>query len=52
MTQCPFYYHSWSNAIPRRCKLENGHTGEHEEEPIQTLASVQNTQPSVGWFKH
>lgn len=53
MTQCNYYYHSWSSARPRRCKLDEGHTCEHIVEQDLTLQQLaQNIQPTTGWRKH
>ena len=53
MTQCPYYYHTWSNALARRCKLEEGHIGKHEEEQLLAPQAINNfSQPETGWRKH
>lgn len=49
--QCPFYYHTMTNASPRRCALREGHGGPHVEESI-SLLKPQPGNPPTGWIKH
>ncbi len=51
-SRCPYYYHTWSNAIPRRCSKEEGHTGEHIEEQLVSAQPNQGITPTTGWIKH
>lgn len=52
MTQCPYYYHSWSNAAAIRCSKEENHEGDHvKERPVQ-FQLQQFNQPMTGWRKH
>ena len=52
MTQCSYYYHTWSNMIPKRCSKDEGHEGDHVEEKINQNPINQSNQPLVGWRKH
>jgi len=51
LTQCSYYYHTWSNAIPRRCIKADGHIGDHEEEPLMPTPPQQNFHERLGWHK-
>ena len=52
LKQCPFYYHTMTNVTPRRCRFEEGHSGNHEEEQLVPFPSQQSMVQSTGWIKH
>lgn len=51
MTQCPFYYHTSTNAAPRRCMYQENHEGEHKEERLPDPQS-QPFSFQIGWRRH
>lgn len=48
--RCPYYFHTMTNATPRRCAYEEGHIGDHKEE--QLTNSQDFRYPPTGWIKH